>query len=229
MEEKEISEITPLNLILNIEVLKSIKEERININQLFILFALYNDSIDLLNIYDEESLNEEVLIFDYQDLIIHGFLKVGEEYLYALTEKGELLVEYLYTLMDVHSSEDNQEKSIRKLCQEYLNLFPKIKLPSGKYARVSILEIEKKMKVWLKINKPLFKKEYNHKLENSDILKATKEYIDRYSKQGYKFMVTSSYFIQKNEKSPLSDEILAIIQGLDKDNNSLSQSNIIAF
>jgi hypothetical protein len=82
------------------------------------------------------------------------------------------------------------------------------------------------MKVWLKINKPMFKKEYEIKITDQDILDVTKAYIDRYAKNGYKFMVTSSYFIQKNEKSVLSDELIATKQGYQDVINQPAKTNI---
>ena len=77
-------------------------------------------------------------------------------------------------------------------------------------------EIEKKLKTFKRTYKPYFKKHFGAPLTNEDILAATKNYVKRYAKSGYQFMVTSSYFIQKNEKSALADELIVIRQGLTK-------------
>ena len=219
--------VNKIKLVITEEVLNELKKERININQLFCLFSLYHEAFNLLDIYDEQNQNIEVLVFDYQDLQVHGFIDDSDEiFLYKINERGKEFVERINDLMKENQEDESEEKSIDKLCHDYLELWPKVKLPSQKYARASILEIQKKMKVWLRVNKPLFKKEYGFKLNNQDILDATKAYIDRYAKTGYKFMVTSSYFIQKNEKSALCDELIARTQGLDKINNAQEKGNI---
>lgn len=223
MEVEEMLEITPLaklNISISEDVLKRMKEAKININQLFILSALYNEGTNLLDIYDDNRKNQEVLILDYQDLIIHGFLSEADIKMYNLTERGHSLIQELEILMKVEQAKPEEVKSdIRKLSQQYLDLFPRVKLPSNQYARASVIEIEKKLSSWLKINKPMFKVEYNHVLKDEDILTATKNYVDRYAKTGYRFMKTSAYFIKKDNSSALTDELIALIQGVDKEDN----------
>ena len=217
--ENKNPQVLKLTLVINSEILQKIKKEKISINQLFILTACYQEASYLLDIYDGFSMDQEVLIFDYQDLVLHGFLQeTGEELvaeLYKLTPAGKELIEEIYELVGPVEDE-SEEINLRAFCNTYLELWPKVKLPSNKYARSSVLEIEKKMKTWLRTYKSVFKKDYNTKLTNQDILDVTKAYIDRYSKDGYRFMVTSSYFIQKNEKSSLADELFAKVQGIDK-------------
>lgn len=216
-----------IQLILNKEILTELKKEKVSINQLFVLFSSYYEAIDLLDIYDDKTSNHEVLVYDYEDLLIHGFLEDSNEgVMFKISQQGKDFVEKIHALMGIVEQEVSQEQNIKKLCQDYLELWPKVKLPSQKYARVSILEIEKKLKAWLKTNKPMFKKEYGVKLTDQDILDATKAYVDRYAKNGYKFMVTSSYFIQKNEKSALADELIARTQGLDKVKETSKKDNI---
>jgi hypothetical protein len=209
-----------VNLFIDSKVLKILREERMDINQLFIMIAAYSGHIGLLDYYDQDSQSKKVIIMEYQDLHIHGFLEEGKETLYQISAKGKEFVEKIKPLLDQAEDAKLDEAALIKLCQDYLELFPKIKLPSQKYARVSIVEIEKKFRAWMKAYKPMFKKE-GIKLTNELILKATKQYVTRYSKDNYRFMVTSSYFIQKNEKSALADEILAIGQGLDKEKTNI--------
>jgi hypothetical protein len=216
---KEISEEKLENqrvfMLVTPQLLKILAGEKMDINQLFILLAMHDDYISLLDIYDKNSTRTRVMLMDYQTLVLHGFIRDSDSVkLYDLTEKGKSFLEKVLPLMEVAEEEKITEAAIKQLCQDYLMLFPKIKLPSGKYARVSSVEIEKKMKAWLRTYGPMFKKE-GLKITGEHILTATKNYITRYAKDGYKFMVTSSYFIQKNEKSALADEILAIKDGLD--------------
>lgn len=180
------------------------------------MLAMYDENIALLDLYDDENTNKEVLILQYQDLYIHGFIEEDDGHsLYRITDKGRLFIESIRPLFKNQEREE-KEGNLKDLCKKYLELFPKIKLPSGKYARSNIVEIEKKMKTFLNTYKSSFKKEYGFILTDEDILIATKGYIARYAKDNYRFMVTSSYFIQKNEKSALADEIGAIKIGIDK-------------
>lgn len=72
--------------------------------------------------------------------------------------------------------------------QEYRELFPKGKLPSGQLARQSVEELKQKF-VWFFKTYP----EYDWNL----VLDATEYYNAVFKKKGYQFMVTSSYFIKK--------------------------------
>jgi len=217
----QTEEVTPvasstIGLTINSAVLNTLLKEDMSINELFILIALHQNKIDLLDLYDNNGTRSQVLIYEYQNLHMHGFLDQSSDTLmYGISEKGIELVE---ELMAGFECQEEQEPVIdtSKLSFEYLELFPKIKLPSQKYARSSAVEIEKKLKTFIRNYRSVFKKHYKIKLTNELILAATRNYVDRYAKDGYKFMVTSSYFIQKNEKSALADEILAISQGLDK-------------
>lgn len=215
-KEIDIEKLTgqKINININPEILKILKVELLSIDDLFILLALYDSYINLLDIYDGNSKIFKIAVLQYELLQLHGFIKESDtNQMYELTQKGKDLVERIRPLMDLVEEDKINEESFKQLCSDYLLLFPKIKLPSGKYARTNIVEIEKKMRNWLKTYKPIFKKE-GIKLTNDDILEATKYYVTRYSKDNYRFMVTSSYFIQKNEKSALADEIQALKDGL---------------
>ena len=177
---------------------------------------MYDDEVSLLDIYDNDNSDKEVLIMQYQPLYIHGFIEDSEgAQLFQLSNKGKEFVETVRPLMEFEEAKDDN-KNFKKLCKDYLEIFPKIKLPSGKYARTNIVEIEKKLKNFLKVHKTRFKREYGIDLSDEIILKATKLYVERFAKDNYKFMVTSSYFIQKNEESRLADEIAALMDGLNK-------------
>ena len=205
-----------LVLVINHRVLSLLKRYDLDINQAFILLALYDEAIGLLDVFDEDLGNQKVLISDYQHLHIHGFITIpaeGAGPLYQLDEKGKVFVEQVRVLFDVPDEEKQTDAEIKKLAGDYLELWPKMKLPSGVYARVSIVEIEKKMKAFFRVYKGPLKKEYDIKLTTEDVLAATKGYIARYAKANYNYMINSSYFIQKKEKSSLADEIIAAKQG----------------
>jgi hypothetical protein len=90
--------------------------------------------------------------------------------------------------------EDFKDKIIK-----YQEIFPKLKLPSGKPARASLSNLETNFK-WF------FEK---HNFSWDTIFKATEMYIDEYERKSppFIYMRTSAYFIRKTEldKSIVSD------------------------
>lgn len=222
-EEQPIKAQSSIPIILNKEVLEILKGNRLNINQLFILLALYEDTPDLLDIYDNFLSDERVLVQDYQFLNIHGLIERtldDEPLLYQLTSEGKTMVEQARLLFDLPEDEKRLEATIKQLASDYLQIWPnKLKLPSGVYARVSIVEIEKKLRSFFKAYRMALKKEYGIKLTSEDILQATREYVARYAKKNFMYAQNSSYFIQKKEKSSLADEIIALKQGVEKQVN----------
>lgn len=85
----------------------------------------------------------------------------------------------------------------RQWIDEYYEMWPKGKLPSGKFARVDKKNLENAFK-W-------FFKTYKYSWET--ILKATALYLDHYETNGWLYMRTSQYFIRKteNDKSITSE------------------------
>jgi len=71
--------------------------------------------------------------------------------------------------------------------EEYLEIFPNFKLPSGKYARSSKKNLETNFRWFFE----------NHDYSWETILSAAAMYVDEYEKNGYKYMKTSQYFIRK--------------------------------
>ena len=77
-----------------------------------------------------------------------------------------------------------------KKIEEYRELFPEGKIPSGKYARDAVKNLEVNFKWFFKI----------HEYDWETILKATKRYVNEYRQKNYDYMRTSKYFIKKQEK-----------------------------
>lgn len=71
--------------------------------------------------------------------------------------------------------------------EEYLDIFPKFKLPSGKYARSDKKNLENNFRWFFE----------THSYDWDTVINATKMYVDEYEMQGYKYMRTSQYFIRK--------------------------------
>lgn len=90
---------------------------------------------------------------------------------------------------------DNFEDNIKK----YTNIFPSIKLSSGKYARSNPKNLENAFR-W-------FFENYNYDWET--VLSATKKYVLEYREINYQYMRTSQYFIRKQNTDKTYDSDLA--------------------
>ena len=85
----------------------------------------------------------------------------------------------------------------RDYLHEYYEMWPRIKLPTGKYARVDKKNLETAFK-W-------FFKTYSYSWDV--VLKATAVYLDEYEAKNWAYMRTSQYFIRKvdSDKSITSE------------------------
>lgn len=114
--------------------------------------------------------------------------------------KTEIILskEELYKLLVKFSKAKVKLEIDPEKVKEYNELFPNIKLPTGKYGRSSI-EVVTKCFEWFFTTYSTFDWEV--------VLRATKLYISEYERQDYNFMRTSHYFILKyyNNSKPFSD------------------------
>lgn len=107
---------------------------------------------------------------------------------HALTEAGVALLEE----MDGVSKSKAVKKEIKvdvDWIDKYLELWPTVKLPSGKYARCAKKNLEAAFKWFFA----------NHKYSWETIISATEMYVEEYEAQNYKYMRTSQYFIKKSD------------------------------
>ena len=95
------------------------------------------------------------------------------------------------------TSQDLMGKDFIANIEGYVEIFPNIKLSSGKYARVNAKNLEAPFK-W-------FFETYDYDWET--IITATERYVDEYSIRRYEYMRTAQYFIRKQniDKSFESD------------------------
>lgn len=117
---------------------------------------------------------------------------------YAITEDGKAILDKVST---VFKTEIIEQKPVitDDFIGQYLQLFPKGKLPSGKSARVNRRDIERAFK-W-------FFQNYDYSWDT--ILKATAYYVDSYEKQKFMYMRNSQYFIGKTNPDKTKDSDLA--------------------
>lgn len=107
-----------------------------------------------------------------------------------LTPKSIALLQEFDTYFKASKKKTSQQilgEDFSSKIDEYLNIFPKFKLPSGKHARSDKKNLENNFRWFFD----------NHTYTWEVVLQATKMYVDEYERQGYKYMRTSQYFIRK--------------------------------
>jgi hypothetical protein len=104
----------------------------------------------------------------------------------------------------------------RKGIDEYYEMWPRIKLPSGKYARSDKKNLESAFK-W-------FFKTYPYSWDT--VLKATALYLDHYETNGWMYMRTSQYFIRKiaSDKT-VTSELADYCSTVESGNTDLGNDN----
>lgn len=111
---------------------------------------------------------------------------------YTLSPEAEKLLDELDGHFKVNKKKVDKAvmgDDYQKKIDEYLLLFPKMRLPSGKAARSDKKNVQTAFE-W-------FMKNYEYSWET--ILKATAMYVDEYEAKNYMYMQTSQYFIRKQQ------------------------------
>lgn len=107
-----------------------------------------------------------------------------------LSDKGESLVkeiDMLFKPMKKLTSIDLLGPDYSNRIQEFIEIFPTQKLPSGKYARGNKKNVETNL-IW-------FFTEFDYDWDT--IMKATEKYVVEYHRKNYEYMRTAMYFIKK--------------------------------
>lgn len=117
------------------------------------------------------------------------------------------------------SNEDIMGEKFYQRIEQYRELFPKIKLPSGKPARTNVKVLENLFR-W-------FFTEFDYDWET--IFGATKMYLDEYEAKNWQYMRTSQYFIRKTNPdktfgSDLADYCDMFINGLDNEEHHFKEN-----
>jgi hypothetical protein len=193
------------------EILQKILKDNITPNQLMLLYA-FDKSIGIPHINP--------------DLELKGLVKA--EYItkidnnYAITLAGKkIMVKYnnYFVKAKTKTSISLMGKNYTVAVQQYREMFPKMKLPSGKPARVNIKTLIDCFR-W-------FFENYNYTWD--EIYAATRRYLNEYEDNGYMYMKTSQYFIvktlpNKNKSSDLADYCDMIKEGTDDDTNHFKEN-----
>jgi hypothetical protein len=135
------------------------------------------------------------------DLITEGFL-LKDESKYILTDKAKRLITKLDNYFIKAKKKTNIQlmgKDYSQKIEEYRSIFPAGKLPSGKPARQNVKALGESFR-W-------FFETYDHDWEA--IIKATKMYVNQYRDADYLYMMTSQYFVAKQDKHKVKHSTLA--------------------
>lgn len=145
-------------------------------NQFYVLYSLYKGT-------DPKNMNLHVELRPLKKL------KLIDSTTYAITPLGLNIISDIESGVKPTGTKKVSVVLTPDMVTEYLELWPSIKLPSGKPARSDKRNVEGNLK-WFMIN-------YSYSWNT--ILKATAMYVDDYESRGYKFMRTSQYFIKKSD------------------------------
>lgn len=170
-----------------LELFQKMQKYRITPNQCMILFA-FKEGIT-------PYISEE---FDIKNLIEEGYINKDN----SITVEGEKVITTLNNYFTVNKKKTNRQllgKSGALNIEQYRNIFPKGKLPSGVPARNNVKILTENFR-W-------FFAEYDYSWE--EIIKATKMYVNEYQRNNYLYMQNSQYFISKQDKHKVKTSKLA--------------------
>jgi len=179
------------------------RESQLTPNGLYFLWCVYVGENPLyINIYTES-----------RSLRLQGYI---DDYL-KITQKGVELASKIPVSKNTKKKLPSFTLTDASI-DEYLQLFPKGKLPSGKLARSD--------KKNIRANLEWFMTTYSYDWDV--IMRATALYVDEYEKKNFMYMKTSQYFISKTNTdksriSELADYCSAVVNNdYDNDDNHFS-------
>lgn len=189
------------------EVFKKLKIAGITPNELLMLYSV-KESVSA------PELNESLLI---SELTAKKFLnqdKTLTDLAIRVINDTESYFRKVKKLTDV----EIMGKDFADYVAKYRELFPKGKLPSGKPARQNVKILTEQFR-WFFLN---------FSYEWSIILEATKMYVNEYKQNNYMYMMTSQYFISKQDKhkvaaSTLADYCDMVLEGTSTEEKYFSQ------
>ena len=169
------------------ELFQQMLKEKITPDQFLVLYGIKKSlSLPMANV------NENVKILNHQ-----GFLDGNK-----LTVKGKKIIakfENYFVKAKKRTSIQLMGKKFNLKLNEYREIFPASKLPSGKPARVNVRTLENSFR-W-------FFETYDFTWD--EIINATRMYVNEYRDKQYMYMKTSQYFIAKEDKNKVKSSDLA--------------------
>ena len=137
-------------------------------------------------------------------LATQGFIKLDKKTTtkVSLTIKGKKIIskfENYFIKAKKRTSTQLMGKSFNLKLNEYREIFPAGKLPSGKPARVNVKSLENSFRWFFE----------NYDFSWNEVMNATKMYVNEYRDKEYMYMKTSQYFIAKEGKNKVKSSDLA--------------------
>tara|TARA_R100000995_G_C3484584_1_gene126391 strand:+ start:9035 stop:9559 length:525 start_codon:yes stop_codon:yes gene_type:complete len=132
-----------------------------------------------------------------EQLVKIGMLEDGK-----LTTKGKRVIvkfENYFIKAKKRTNIQLMGKNFVKRLNEYREVFPAGKIPSGKPARVNIKTLENSFRWFFE----------NYDFSWDEVIDATKMYVNEYRDKEYMYMKTSQYFIAKEDKNKVKSSDLA--------------------
>lgn len=170
------------------QIFNLISLQDITPNQFYLLYCM-RENVQSIGI----NLHQELRALEVAGFITKYSLSVQESTEYRISEPGNALlseVESYFKVQKKKTSTAIMGADFTEKLAQYNELFPKMKLPSGKLARAAERNLETNFKWFFE----------NYKYSWDIILKATATYVDEYERRNWNFMRTSMYFIKKQEK-----------------------------
>lgn len=190
------------------EIYNTLLKNKITPNQLYYLHCLQHKTVphNFINI----TLEADRLSKD-------NWIKDGK-----ITTKTTTLLENIDSYFRKSKKETNSDimgSDFYAQIEQYRELFPNIKLPSGKPARTNVKTLESLFR-WFFTN-------YTYNWET--ILRATKQYLDEYENKNWAYMRTSQYFIKKQNPDKTFDSDLAnycdmVLNGLEPEDSHFKEN-----
>ena len=164
------------------------------------------DQFFLLDCIQESIMSQDLLpnkVEDLKELKNKQFLDGSN----TLTTKALNLLDdaqKLFVIPKNKKKNDYITEEFLENLQEFREIFPNQKLPSGKAARTNLDDLKRKM-VEFMIKYPRF--------DWNTILDAATYYVETYRKADYMFMKTAGYYIMKNNESDLATDCELLLEG----------------
>jgi len=171
-------------ILKQIEIFDEIASKGLSPNQYYLLCCMH-DSVTPLKI----NLHLELRL-----LIQDGWITTENQ----LTPKAMIFIqkiEKFFVIQKTKTSNQIMGEGHTENITKYREMFPNIKLPSGKAARSAVGNLDKAFRWFFQ----------NHDYEWKIIFDATATYLNDQEKKSWKFCRTSQYFIRKQELSDLAD------------------------
>lgn len=202
-----------LEIQFNSAIIKQVHALNFNVDQLgsvlFVLFALYEDRVDLLDHFDDFNTKKRAFLL-YKEMEIRELLELADtedESHFILTKRGIELVEFIkgeFTKSNEEVTSENiavsgvenlkeaiNEDDVESWIDAWVDVFPRGVKSGGRLVRSDRQSCLRKMKIFIK--------EYGY--GRDIIMKATKAYIEAKSNENFAYTRCAVYFIYRVEGS----------------------------